>query len=168
MQKFLFKRWKGENMKFENLDAIIDFAIEKEIEAAEFYEMASKEESFSGAKDMLIEFSKEERKHQALLEKFQTQGLDQSLSEYKLKWIKDIKRGDYLVDMKYEKGMAYNDLLLLAIKREEKALKLYNDLLKEVETDDSKKMFKVLCQEEAKHKLKLETLYDDFMAEMGD
>jgi rubrerythrin len=155
-------------MKFENLDAIIDFAIEKEIEAAEFYEMASKEESFSGAKDMLIEFSKEERKHQALLEKFQTQGLDQSLSEYKLKWIKDIKRGDYLVDMKYEKGMAYNDLLLLAIKREEKALKLYNDLLKEVETDDSKKMFKVLCQEEAKHKLKLETLYDDFMAEMGD
>jgi rubrerythrin len=155
-------------MKFENLEAIIDFAIEKEIEAAEFYEEAGKEESFSGAKEMLKEFSREERKHQALLEKFKTQGLDQSLSEYKLKWIKDIKRSDYLVDMKYDKGMAYNDLLLLAIKREEKALKLYNDLLKEVETDDSKKLFQVLCQEEAKHKLKLETLYDDYMAEMGD
>jgi len=155
-------------MKFENLEAIIDFAIEKEIEAAEFYEEASTEESFSGAKEMLKEFSKEERKHQSLLEKFKTQGLDQSLSGYKLKWIKDIKRGDYLVEMKHEKGMAYNDLLLLAIKREEKALKLYNDLLKEVETGDSKKLFQELSQEEATHKLKLETLYDDYMAEMGD
>ncbi|MFO8082766.1 MAG: ferritin family protein [Desulfobacterales bacterium] len=155
-------------MKFENLEAIIDFAIEKEIEAAQFYEEAAGNESFAGAKDMLKEFAVEERKHQGLLEKFKTQGLDKSLSEYKLKWIKDIKRGDYLVDAKYEKGLAYNDLLLLAIKREEKALKLYNELLKEVETEDSKKIFQILCQEEAKHKLKLETLYDDYMAEMGD
>jgi rubrerythrin len=54
------------------------------------------------------------------------------------------------------------------MKREEKALQLYNDLLKEVETDDAKKLFQMLCQEEAKHKLKLETLYDDYMAKMGD
>jgi hypothetical protein len=26
----------------------------------------------------------------------------------------------------------------------------------------------VLCQEEAKHKLALETMYDDYMAAMGD
>lgn len=155
-------------MKFENLNAIIDFAIEKEIEAAQFYEDAATDESFSGAKEMLQEFAQEERKHQGLLEKFKTHGLDQSLSQYQLKWIKDIKRGDYLVETKYEKGMAYNDILLVAIKREEKALKLYNDLLKEVETEDSKKLFKVLCQEEAKHKLRLETLYDDYMAQMGD
>lgn len=155
-------------MKFENLNAIIDFAIEKEIEAAQFYEDAATDESFSGAQEMLQEFANEERKHQGLLEKFKTQGLDQSLSQYKLKWIKDIKRGDYLVETKYEKGMAYNDILLVAIKREEKALKLYNDLLKEVETEESKKLFQVLCQEEAKHKLKLETLYDDYMAQMGD
>ena len=155
-------------MKFDNLEAIIDFAIEKEIEASEFYLTASKEESFSGAKEMLESFSEEEKKHQTMLEKFKTEGLDESLADYKLKWIKDIKRGDYLVELEYSSGMAYNDLLLLAIKREEKALKLYNDLLKEVDTPDATKMFQVLCQEEAKHKLKLETLYDDYMAEMGD
>ena len=159
---------KGAEMKFENLEAIIDFAIDKEIEAAEFYEMASKEESFSGAKQMLSEFAHEERKHQSLLEKFKTGGIDSSISDYKLKWIKDIRRSDYLVDLDYQEGMPYNDLLLLAMKREEKALKLYNDLLKEVETDEAKKLFQMLCQEEAKHKLKLETLYDDYMAEMGD
>ncbi len=155
-------------MKFENLEAIIDFAIGKEIEAAEFYEMASKEESFSGSKQMLQEFANEERKHQSLLENFKKEGLGGGISEYKLKWIKDIRRSDYLIDLDYEEGMPYNELLLLAMKREEKALKLYNDLLKEVETDDAKKLFQMLCQEEAKHKLKLETLYDDYMAKMGD
>ena len=64
--------------------------------------------------------------------------------------------------------MPYNEILLLAMKREEKALKLYNDFLAKADTDDSKKLFKVLCQEEAKHKLALETLYDDYMAKMGD
>ena len=34
--------------------------------------------------------------------------------------------------------------------------------------DDFIKLFKLLAQEEAKHKQTLETLYDDFMAEQGD
>jgi rubrerythrin len=90
------------------------------------------------------------------------------LQEYKLKWITDIKRSDYLVDLDYEKGMPYNEILLLAMKREEKALKLYNEFLDQAETKESQKLFKVLCQEEAKHKLALETIYDDYMAKMGD
>jgi rubrerythrin len=64
--------------------------------------------------------------------------------------------------------MPYNEILLLAMKREEKALKFYNELLEKADTDESKKLFKVLCQEEAKHKLALETIYDDYMANMGD
>jgi rubrerythrin len=73
-----------------------------------------------------------------------------------------------MVDLSYEKGMPYNEILLLAMKREEKALKLYTDFLEKADTDESKKLFKVLCQEEAKHKLALETIYDDYMAKMGD
>jgi rubrerythrin len=155
-------------MSFKDLNEIIDFAIQKEIEAAEFYETVSKEEGLSGAKEMLIEFSAQERKHQQLLETFKTQGLGQSLKDYKLKWIKDIRRSDYVVELQHKPGMGYNELLILAMKREEKALKLYNELLKEAGSEDAKKLFKLLCQEEAKHKLKLETFYDDYMAEMGD
>ena len=62
----------------------------------------------------------------------------------------------------------YNEILLLAMKREEKALQLYNDLLDKADSADSRTLFKVLCQEEAKHKLALETTYDDYMAQMGD
>jgi rubrerythrin len=73
-----------------------------------------------------------------------------------------------VVDLTYRPGMAYNEILMVAMKREEKALKLYNEMLSHAETADQKKLFKVLCQEEAKHKLAFETLYDDYMAKMGD
>jgi len=155
-------------MQFENLEAIVDFAIEKEMEAAEFYSNISREEKFSGTSKMFAEFADEERKHQKLLEDFKTKGVTASLEDYQLKWITDIKRSDYVVELEYTAGMAYNDILMLAMKREEKALQLYNDFLNQADTDDGKKLFKVLCQEEAKHKLALETLYDDYMAEMGD
>jgi rubrerythrin len=156
-------------MHFENLEAIIDFAIKKEREAADFYQIISKdEEDFSGSKKMFAEFAMQEQKHEKMLKDFKAKGISKSLQEYKLKWITDIKRSDYLVDLDYEKGMPYNEILLLAMKREEKALKLYNDFLDQAETKESQKLFKVLCQEEAKHKLALETIYDDYMAKMGD
>jgi rubrerythrin len=156
-------------MHFENIEEIIDFAIEKEREAAEFYQKISNdEEDFSGSKKMFAEFAAEEQKHEKILQEFKTKGITKSLEEYQLKWITDIKRSDYLVDLDYEQGMPYNEILLLAMKREEKALKLYNDFLAQADTDEGKKLFKVLCQEEAKHKLALETIYDDYMAKMGD
>ena len=155
-------------MDFKNLKEIVDFAIDNEKEAAEFYETASREEGLSGSKQMLLEFAEQERKHQELLEKFQREGLGDSLKNYEFEWITDIKRSDYVDDVEYKPGMAYHEILLLATKREEKALKLYNELLRQADSEDAKLLFKMLCQEEAKHKLTLETMYDDYMAEMGD
>lgn len=156
-------------MQFDNYQEIVQFAIDKEIEAAEFYAAAADEESMKAARETLLDFAKEERKHQVMLEKFMQDENSVSLpKDYKFKWITDIRRSDYLVDIDYTPGMGYRDLLLLAMKREEKALKLYNELLKQAQNPNAEKVFKMLCQEEAKHKLALETLYDDHMAELGD
>ena len=155
-------------MHFNNLNEIIDFAIAKEVEAAEFYRSVSEQESFSGKKEMFLEFAAEERKHQALLEDLKSGKVAPKLDDYKFKWITDIKRSDYVDDIAYKPGMPYNDILMLAAKREEKALSLYNSLLANANTDEARKVFKILCQEEAKHKLALETMLDDYMAEMGD
>ncbi len=159
---------KGDNMEFANLAAILDFAIEKEIEAAEFYTKISEEEAFSGAGKMFEEFAREERKHQQMLNDFKKKGLTTSLKEYQFKWITDIKRSNYVLDLEYSPAMGYNEILMLAMKREEKALQLYNDFLEKADSEESRTLFKVLCQEEAKHKLALETMYDDYMAQMGD
>ena len=155
-------------MDFQNLEALIAFAIEKEKEAANFYEENSQSEMMSGKKEMLKEFAEEERKHQKLLEDYLATGAAAKLEDYRFKWIVDIKRSDYVDAIEYKPGMAYNELLMLAMKREEAALKLYNQLQDKADNEHAKKLFKMLCQEEAKHKLALETMYDDYMAAMGD
>lgn len=155
-------------MQFENLEAIIDFAIGKEEAAVEFYNDASAEASMSGVKKMLLEFADEERRHARMLRELKNKGVVKGSDSYKLKWITDMKRSDYAADAEYEKGMAYHEILMVAMKNEEKALKLYNELLEQSDDAEAQKLFKILCQEEAKHKLKFETMYDDYMAEMGD
>lgn len=153
-------------MTFESFEVLIEFAIEKEREAADFYTDLAEQTSFSGVKDSLLEMAEEEKKHENLLKNL---GDNKALvEEYKFKWIPDMKRSDYMVELKYEDGMNYVDILRLAMKREEHALKMYNELQKKTENKENIKLLKVLCQEEAKHKLFLEGLYDDHMAEQGD
>jgi len=153
-------------MSFTSFEEIIRFARDKEKEAVDFYSDLAKNAIFSGAKETLEGFAREEQKHYDLLDNL---GKDKTnLAQYKFEWIPDLKRSDYLVDMDDPKDMDYTDLLRLAMKQEEKALKLYNELLEKAENKELKNVFKMLCQEEANHKLALETLYDDYMAEQGD
>jgi rubrerythrin len=153
-------------MKFESIEEVIEFAKEKELEAADFYDEVSKEEPFSGAKELLEGFANEERKHYDMLDNIGKN--NELLSGYKFEWVKDLKRSNFMVDLTYEKGMTYPDLLRLAMKREEKALALYNEMGQYTENEDYLNVFKMLCQEEAKHKNVLETMYDDYMLTQGD
>lgn len=155
-------------MGFESLTDILEFAITKEQEAAAFYAECAAMESMSGIREMLLEFEAQEKKHEGMLRKLTEGGVAEGVENYDFKWIKDIKRSNYVLDLTYTPGMAYNEILMLAAKREEKALALYNELLANAQDEGTKKIFMILCQEEAKHKLFLETTYDDFMAEMGD
>ena len=151
-------------MNFETFEEIMDYAINKEKEAAAFYEEASKQEKYSGAKETFKDFAKEEKKHQSMLERFTKENIE----HYRIQKIPDLKRTDYLVDMKYEPGMPYADILRLAAKREEKAFKFYTAFSEKTITGEHRKIFQFLAQEEAKHKLRLEILLDDYLAEMGD
>ena len=153
-------------MNFNSFEEILDFAIENEKRAVSFYQKLVDRETFPASKQTLAEFVEEERKHQVLLEEFKKG--NRSVVEYDYVWVPDIKRSDYIVDMKYEPGMDFAEILRLAMKREEKALELYNELAGKADKADFANVFKLLCQEEAKHKQILETIYDDFMAEQGD
>ena len=93
---------------------------------------------------------------------------EKKVSDYNFEWIADIKRSDYMVDMTYEKGMHYSDALRLAMKREEKSLDLYNSLKNKTNNEEIINVCQMLAQEEAKYKLALETLHDDYMAKQGD
>jgi rubrerythrin len=151
-------------MDFKNIDDIIAYAIEKEVEAESFYLEAASQADFTGARQLFEDFAKEENKHKTMLEK-----LDKNqISSFVPETVPDLKRSEYIIDMSYEKGMGFADILRLSMKREEKANKLYLDLARKTDQSDVKKLFEKLAQEESKHKYGLESMYDDYMAKMGD
>ena len=151
-------------MNFKTFEEIMEYAINKEKEAEKFYTEASEKETYSGAKELFRGFALEERGHQKMLENFSMENLEY----FKEKKIPDLKISDYTVDMEYKPNMPYDDILRLAAKREEKAFKFYTDFAEKAEQESHKKLFKILAQEESKHKLKMETLLDDYLARMGD
>jgi rubrerythrin len=153
-------------MNFNSVEEILEFAIEKEKEAVEFYSEIAENESLQGVKQTFVDFANEEKKHVKMLQDMDSN--KEKIAAYEFKWIPDMKRSNYMVDITYEKGMHYTEILRLAMKREEKSLQLYNELSTKADQPEFVNLFKILSQEEAKHKNILETIYDDFMAEQGD
>ena len=151
-------------MNFKSVDEILQFAIDREKEAVKFYASLGQEAPSEALKQTFIDFSKEEQKHVTLLSDIS--GNKAMIDSYELKKIPDLKISNYMVDTKYEKGMPMPDVLKLAMKREEKSVKLYQILGDKTDNADAKKLFQILVQEESKHKLGLESMYDDYLARM--
>jgi len=144
-------------MDLNNFKEVITFAIRKEAEAYNLYTTYSQLVKTPGLKNMFQELAQQEQKHREILE-----GVEKKdVTRYQLKEIPDLKIGDYVKEEEFSRDMDYASALRLAIKREESSLKLYNHLGGGTDDPELKKLFSVLAQEESKHKLRLETEYDE-------
>jgi len=150
-------------MNFKNIDEILKFAISRENAAVALYTDCADEATSQELKQTFLDFAKEEKKHAAMLSDIS--GNKAKIDSYEFKKIPDLKISDYMVEASYEKGMPMPEILKLAMKNEEKAVKLYNLLADQADNADAKKLFLLLAQEEAKHKLGLESMYDDYLAD---
>jgi rubrerythrin len=133
------------------------FAIEKEIRSFDFYTRASQMANYSGSKDLFFDLAKQEEGHRKLLEGFSVEKIEAA----EIKPIPDLKISDYLIEVPWRPDLDYAGILRVAMKMEEHALRLYEDLAKSSEEGDVKKLFTFLAEQEAKHKLKVEKTYDD-------
>jgi rubrerythrin len=150
------KEWKS-------VDEVLEFAIGNEEEAEAFYNDLADKMDNPAMQTVFREFAAEEAGHKAKLLKVKASGSFQPSS----KQIMDLKIGDYLVEVVPEKDISYQDALILAMKKEKAAFKLYMDLHNSVDDADLKSLMLVLAHEEAKHKLRFEVEYDDrFMTQM--
>ena len=143
---------------FESFIAVLDYAIDKEIEANRFYVGLAKQMKNPAMHKVFEAFAQEELGHKAKLE-----GIKQGKKIPPAKKITDLKIADYTVDVEPTSDMSYQDALILAMKKEKAAYRLYLDLADQVENEDQKSLFLSLAQEEAKHKLRFEIEYDDVM-----
>lgn len=153
-------------MDFKSVEEIVEFAIDKEVEAAQFYRSAAEQEKIQVNKNVLEEYAEEEEKHEKMLRDFSAD--ENAVGRYRIRNIDDLKRSDYMVEMNFTPGMTYYQVMRIAMKREEKAYKLYQDLSESTENKNAKDIFNILAHEELKHKHALETIYDDHLARTGD
>jgi len=66
-----------------------------------------------------------------------------------------------LVDVHSTPDMSYQQALIIAMQREKASFNLYNNLEAIADDEDLRSTFLALAQGEAKHKLRLETIYDE-------
>ena len=142
---------------FNSIDEILDFAIKSEQNAFNFYTKLSAIAENIAMKDMFQEFAEEEKMHKKRLEKIK----EEKNFEVEDVKVQDLKISEYTVDVKQSDNMTYQEALLLAMKREKNAYKLYTDLAKIAPNERMLKLFRSLANEEAKHKLRFEIEYDD-------
>ena len=146
-------------MNFKSVDEILEFAIAREQEAVDFYTEISQTMENSQTKRLFLSFAAEEKGHRIKLEGIKT---NKSLAPSEQE-IRSLNISDYLVDVDVQPGMNYQDALIVAMKKEKAAFRLYNDLMSATTDPALQDIFRMLAQEEAKHKLRFELEYDEYV-----
>ena len=150
---------------FDAVHEILDFAIAEEEAAAQFYaELAEKMER-PWMRLVFKQFAGEEKGHKDKLLAVKS-GKTTLFAE---KQVLDLKIGDYLIDVEVGQTpdkLDYQQALIIAMKKEKAAFKLYTNLAEATEDENLRAILLGVAQEEAKHKLRFEVEYDEqFLSE---
>lgn len=139
------------------VEEILDFAIDREQQAADFYSNLAERVNSAWMKEMLLGFSKEEMRHKGKLKSVKLGDKLLNADQH----VQDLKIGDYIVDVEPAEDISLQDALIVAMKREKAAYRLYSDMAANTDDPELKSLFFGLAQEEAKHKLYFEVQYDE-------
>ena len=143
---------------FKTINDIVSLALEKEREAVQFYTQASSMVANPGTKVMLKELADEEEKHVAMLIDIQSGKAIEAVGTKLLPPAMDL--GKYLVSEAIHDNSTPQDIMIIAIKREDKAIAFYSSQLPVVSGTDLQSVFEHLLTWEQEHKEQLEAEYD--------
>lgn len=139
------------------MDDMLDLALEREDAAYRLYLNAAKKTTNPSAKKIFDELAAQEAGHKKLI-----LNLDkQKIAGYTFTQVPDLGISEYLVNIPYHDSMTYQEILIYAMKSEEKSCRFYLEAEKMTDDPELKKLLLMLANEEQKHKFRLETLYED-------
>jgi len=147
-------------MTSQEFNEILDFAVEREKEAVQFYRDLQNKAHFAGQKAFLQELESMEMGHIIIIENMRRK----QPSEMTIKLVPNLHISEYLVTDVDQLDLTYQNVLIKAMKREEMSFKLYSDMSKKIPDAELSTLFAKLAGEEADHKLKFEKLYDDWIS----
>ena len=134
---------------------LVKLGIQKESEAEAFYRYWAGKLTDAGGQNLLSELADEEIKHRIFFENLKESDMQQGPATD----VMDLHMSDYLVSDEISEESSIQDVLIGAIKREANAIKFFTDLAGQ--SGAMRSTFEKLAAEEKKHKLRLETYYDD-------
>ncbi|MCP4609280.1 MAG: ferritin family protein [Planctomycetes bacterium] len=141
----------------ENVDGIFQLAIEKEVEAYNFYLAIANAVTDQRIRVAFEELAKEELEHKAKLElEVMKLGKTIAVEENPAR-----PERTYIVSNDPSPlDMDYKDVLMLAITKEEAAFKTYVNMAASAPDKKSQEVLLAIAEEEVKHKLRFQTEYD--------
>lgn len=134
---------------------ILKIAIANEVEAYEFYLNAANKSKNANLKATFTELAEEEKKHKITLEAF----LNNETKQMQFKEIADYKISESIELPKLTSDMSFADGLALAMKKEEEAMKMYEEFANASDNESQKELFMQLAIMEKGHKTRLEDIY---------
>ena len=143
---------------FKSVEAVLDFAIEREEEAFDLYHSLASRAENKQMQQVFTGFAEVEAGHKRRLE-----GVKEGETYLPVRHnVTDLKISDYLVAAEPSPAMSFQDALVLAMKREEAAKNLYNDMAASCQDELLAELFRQLAKEEATHKSRFEIMYDEY------
>ncbi len=146
-------------MAQEEVKEIILRAIRMEENSFELYSAAASRVKDPAAKAGLEDLAGQEKQHKAKLEKLLSGDLRWTTALSRKK-AKDLKIGGPLEAKPLGPSSDLQDVLTLAIKREEASGALYAQMASLLDPGPEKDLFELLSNEESRHKLYVEGLYE--------
>lgn len=144
-------------MRSYDMNTIVKYAIQREYSAAKFYRHLKTKVNLNSSKIFLDDLIAMELAHAEYLENLDLNTLPKEFV--------DVENSEYgiaenLEEKAPEPNMTFAELLILAIKTEVSSAELYSTLSDSALDNNAKILFNNLKNEEIKHKLYLEDIYE--------
>ncbi len=144
-----------------SFDELISLAIQREEEAYGFYMKAAEYAELPSSKQLLKELAKQEEGHKKKLQSALGGGVCETFSCATIEEFEGHDLSRYLIEIPLESGSSSQDILIVAIKREEGARDFYKSLSELTTSTSHRTVFESLAKEEQNHKDRLESIYDE-------
>ena len=145
-------------MNRKKFNKVIDFAIEREKSAVDFYLNLKEIVFFKDNQELMDTLVEMEKVHIEVLESIRLKTMKNVL----LPRLDSLDVEEYATEeIVPSADLSYQDILSMAMQREEKSFRFYSKIASESQDPEIKKLFLRLATEEACHKAHFERLFDE-------
>ena len=149
---------------FKTFAEVIAFAVMREEESHDVYQNLAAKTDDPFLYPLFQEFAREELKHKQKLLDLDTGGLNGLLEKIMEKQA-ELGLAQSFQKVTPSSDMAFQDALVFAMQREDKACQLYSFLAEISPDDDVSLLFSGLAREEARHQFRVEKTYKDLFGQ---